>query len=256
MSYFIDTHTHLFASEFDKDRDDVINRSIIHNVKQFIIPNIDSHTILPMLQITKRFAGVCFPAIGLHPSSVTGDYDKELEIIEKCLEKDKFCAIGEVGIDLYWDKTYKEEQIEALKKQIKFAEKYNLPLIIHSRKSLDEIIKILEKYSTRNITGVFHCFPGSYEQAQQVIDMGFLLGIGGVITYKNTALSEVVKKIDLSHIILETDSPYLTPAPLRGTRNESSNIIYIARKISEIKNISVNEVAEKTTSATINIFKI
>jgi TatD DNase family protein len=256
MGYYIDTHTHLFAEEFDNDRDIVINNSINKNIRKFIIPNIDSTSAESMLNITKQYPGVCFPAIGLHPSSVKNDYHEELEIIEKYLKEYKFCSIGEVGMDLYWDKTYKDEQVEAFIEQINLAEKYDLPLIIHSRKSLDEIIKILEHHSGKNIKGVFHCYPGTYEQAMKVIEMGFVLGIGGVVTYKNAGLAEVVKKIDVSSIILETDSPYLSPVPLRGTRNDSSNIVLIAQKIAEIKNITIDEVAESTTNTAINIFKI
>jgi len=256
MSYYIDTHTHLFLPEFDNDRDTVIGTSLEKNIKKFILPNIDSSTIESMLKVAGQYPGICFPTIGLHPTSVKNDFETELAIIEQCLDKYKFYAIGEIGIDLYWDKTYIEEQIEVLKRHLKYAEKYNLPLIIHSRKSLDEIIKVLEKNSYQNIKGVFHCFPGNEDQAYTIIEMGFILGIGGVVTYKNAGLAKVVEKTGLENIILETDSPYLSPVPKRGSRNDSSNIIYIAQKIAEIKNISIEEVAEVTTNNAIKIFNL
>lgn len=256
MSYFIDTHTHLFATEFDNDIDSVINQSKNNNINKFIIPNIDSSSIDSMINLAEKYPDCCFPTIGLHPTSVKEDYQKELTIVEEWLAKYKFYALGEMGIDLYWDKTYKEQQIEVFKIHLKYAEKYNLPLIIHSRKSIDEIIILLQNYSYPDMKGVFHCFPGNLVQAIKVIEMGFVLGIGGVVTYPNAGLAEVVEKINLDKIVLETDSPYLTPVPNRGKRNDSSNIIYIAKKIAEIKNIHLDEVAETTTNTAQEIFNI
>ena len=253
---FIDSHTHLFLKNFKNDIDDVIQNSIKSNVRKFLLPNIDSTTIEPMLNLVKRYPLNCFPTIGLHPCSVKKNYKEELIIVEKSLLKHKYYAIGEIGIDLYWDKKYIEEQKEAFKFQVQLSEKYNLPVIIHVRNSFNEVFSVLEKIKTKNTKGVFHCFSGDYKQAKKAINMGFKLGIGGVVTYSNSKLKDFLNKIDLKHILLETDSPYLSPHPFRGKRNESKNIKVIAEKLSEIYKCDIKEIERKTTDNTTNLFKI
>jgi TatD DNase family protein len=265
---FIDTHAHLFLEEFCNDLDLAVRRAADNGIEKIIIPNIDSTTINILLGTCSRFPGVLFPAIGLHPTSVNDDYEKELAVVEKFLEKhgsienpELFYAIGETGIDLYWDKTYFEQQRKAFVKQLELSDKYRLPVIIHSRNSIKELTELISSYNEQRTTGseqrgVFHCFPGNAEQAKEVISLGFKIGIGGVITFKNSGLQEVVKNIDLADIVLETDAPYLAPAPHRGKRNESSYINLIAEKIAEIKGVSIEEVAAATTQTAVNLFRI
>lgn len=253
---FIDTHTHLFLNDFKNDIDNVIKNSIKSNVTKFLLPNIDSKTIDTMLNLTKKYPKICFPTIGIHPCSIKENYKQELKIVEKELEKNKYYAIGEIGIDLYWDTKYIEEQKEAFEYQINIALKENLPIIIHVRNSFNEIFEILEKIKNKNLKGVFHCFSGDYEQAKKAIKMGFKLGVGGVVTYKNSNINRFLKNIDLKNIILETDSPYLSPEPYRGKRNDSSNIKIIAKKIAEIYECDINYIAKITTENAENLFKI
>jgi TatD DNase family protein len=252
---FIDTHTHLFLAEFDNDLDNVIGNALSKGVSKFLLPNIDKSTTKRMLEISKQYPNKIFPMIGLHPTSVKKDFEEELKDLEYWLEKEKFCAIGEIGIDLYWDKTYKNEQIKAFKKQIELAIQHNLPIVIHTRQAFETIFEILNEFKELP-KGVFHCFSGSLDQANQAIDMGFKLGIGGVVTYKNGGLDKIVKEIDLKHIVLETDSPYLTPVPYRGKRNESAYILHIAEKLSSIKDISIEEVAKTTTENATKLFNL
>jgi len=254
--YLIDTHTHLFLPEFDNDRTDVIKRAIDKGVKKMFLPNVDKDTIAPMLEISELFPENCYPMIGLHPTSVKEGYMTELKIVEQWLSKRKFYAIGETGIDLYWDKKYIKEQIDVFNKQIRLSLINQLPVIIHSRNSFDEIFSVLKKINNRNLKGIFHSFTGSYEQALRVIELGFKIGIGGIVSFKNAGLDKVVEKIDLDHIVLETDSPYLAPVPKRGKRNESSYLLFTAAKIAEIKNISINKVADITTSNARQVFNI
>ena len=253
---FIDTHTHLYLKQFNEDRDEIIQKALNKNVKKLFLPNVDIETIKPMISLSEKYPNNCFPLIGLHPSSVNGNYEKDLQVIEDTLNKNKFYGIGEIGIDLYWEKKYKNLQEKAFIKQIELAKKHNLPIIIHSRKSFNEIFNILDELNDKNLTGIFHCFSGSWQIAEKILDYGgFMLGIGGVVTYKNSNLPEAIKNIDMKHIVLETDSPFLPPVPKRGKRNDSSYIIYIAEKIAEIKNISIDEVAEITTTNAMKIFK-
>jgi len=252
---FTDTHTHLYLKQFDNDRIQVIVDAINEGVKYMLLPNIDSSTITSMMDVCKSFPENCFPMIGVHPTSAKQNYKEELAIVEKQLTINKFIAIGEIGIDLYWDKTFIEEQEYSLRYQIDLAKKYKLPIVIHSRDSFDEIFKVLKDVNYPDLNGVFHCFSGNVEEAEQIIDLGFKLGIGGVLTFKNSGLEEVVKEIDLEHILLETDAPYLAPVPFRGKRNTSSYIPFIADKIAKIKNIPVKEVAEITTDNAISLFK-
>ena len=261
LSYFcmmllIDTHTHLYAEEFSTDIQEVIDRAFAADVKYMVIPNVDNTSILPMLDLSKKYSDNCFPTIGLHPESVKQDYKSELESMKPWLDKEKFVAIGEIGIDLYWDKTFVNEQKEAFKSQLLWAKEYDLPVIIHSRNALNEIIQILNDKTFNGIKAVFHCFPGSIEQAIYLTNKGYMLGIGGVVTFKNSGLAKVVKEIPLEYILLETDAPYLTPVPYRGKRNESAYIRNIAEFIAQLRNCSLDEVAETTTKNAMSFFKL
>jgi TatD DNase family protein len=252
---FIDTHTHLYSEEFNEDRTAVINTAISNSVTKLYLPNIDSNSIDGMLQLEKEFPDNCFAMMGLHPCSVKENYLEELIIVKKWLDKRKFIAIGEIGIDLYWDKTFITEQEIAFKNQIDWALEYNYSIVIHCRNAFDEIFTILQSYS-KLPKGIFHCFSGDVEQAQKILALkNFKLGIGGVVTFKNSGLDKVVETISIEDIVLETDSPYLAPMPYRGKRNESSYITLIAKKVAELKNISIEEVENITTKNANFIFE-
>ncbi|MBC7935246.1 MAG: TatD family hydrolase [Rhizobacter sp.] len=244
----IDTHCHLYADELMPDIDAVLCRAAEAGINKFYLPAIDSTTTAAMLKMEELYAGKCFAMIGLHPCSVKNDCLNELDNIRALLEQRNFAAIGETGLDFYWDTTYKKEQYFALEKQIELALKYKLPLVLHTRNAMQETIDVIKNYRHTELKGIFHCFGGSLHEAHQIIECGFLLGIGGVVTYKKSGLPEVVAEIDMQHIVLETDAPYLSPVPYRGKRNESSYMIEVAKKIAEIKNISVTEVDRITTS--------
>lgn len=253
-SMFIDTHTHLYAEEFNPDRTHIIKKAITSGVKKMFLPNIDSTSIDGMLQLEKEFPENCIAMMGLHPCSVNENVEAELKLVEEWLGKRKFCAVGEIGIDLYWDKTFFAQQQMAFKKQIDWALQYQYPIVIHCRDAFDEIFEILTSYQ-KLPKGIFHCFSGNLEQASKIISLGgFKLGIGGVVTFKNSGLDKVVEQLDMQHLVLETDSPYLAPNPFRGKRNESGYIIQIAQKIGEIKNLSIAEVGEITTKNAEEIF--
>lgn len=252
---FTDTHTHLYLDAFDEDRKQMVGNAIEQNVKYMLLPNIDSGSVNSMLELCDEFPNNCFPMMGLHPTSVKENYNKELTQVEEWLEKKKFCAVGEIGIDLYWDKTFIKEQEIALRSQIELALKHGLPIVIHTRDSFDEIFNVLNDYKNSKLKGVFHCFTGTLDQANKAIDLGYLLGIGGVLTFKNSGLDSVMKEIDLENIILETDSPFLAPMPFRGKRNESAYINIIAKKIADIKNIELAEIAKITTQNANKLFK-
>jgi TatD DNase family protein len=252
---FIDTHTHLYSEEFNEDRTAIINKAISHSVTKLYLPNIDSNSIDGMLQLEKEFPDNCYPMMGLHPCSVKENYLDELIIVKKWLDKRKFIAVGEIGMDLYWDKTFVAEQEIAFKKQIDWALEYNYSIVIHCRNAFDEIFAILQSYP-KLPKGIFHCFSGDVEQAQKILALkNFKLGIGGVLTFKNSGLDKVVEAISIDDIVLETDSPYLAPMPYRGKRNESSYIPLIAKKVAEIKNISIEEVENITTKNANFIFE-
>ena len=253
---FTDTHCHLYLDAFDNDREQVVHKAIDQNVNYMLLPNIDSQSVEPMLKLSKSFPEHCFPMMGLHPTSVKENYKEELEIVTGWHEKKKFIAVGEIGIDLYWDKTYIREQEIALSRQLQIAKDQGLPVVIHSRDSLDEILDIIDQENTENLTGVFHAFTGDAGEAHKIIDRGFMIGAGGILTFKNSQLASTLKDIDLEHILLETDSPYLAPVPRRGKRNESSYIRFIAEKLAEVKNLTVEEVAETTTSNCIRLFNL
>ena len=255
---FIDTHTHLFASEFKDDIDIVVKNAINSGVSKMLLPNIDSSTTNNMLQLCNKYPKNCFPMIGLHPCSVKKDnIEKEILHVEEMLNKNKFIAVGEIGLDLYWDKSSLSYQKVAFESQIKLAKKYQLPIVIHVRDSFNEAIEIVEKLNNENLSGVFHCFTGNIQEAERIINLqNFYLGIGGVVTFKNGGINKIINQISLDNIILETDSPYLTPTPFRGKRNESKYLVNIAQKMSEIYEIDINEIANKTSSNAINLFKI
>ncbi len=253
----IDTHTHLFLDHFDDDRAAVIKESLENGVQKLFIPNIDASTTTKVVKMAKDYPGICYPIIGLHPTSVKENFQTELEHVEHCLAKEKFYGIGETGIDLYWDKTYIKEQKEAFSYQIKLAKQTGLPLIIHSRESFDEIFAIVDELNDDKLKGIFHSFTGTIEQAKKILSYkGFRLGIGGIVTFKNSGLADVVAKIGLKHLVLETDSPYLTPAPHRGKRNKSSYLTLIAKKIADVYNVDIETVAKITTENAKKLFGI
>lgn len=261
---FTDTHTHLYLPEFDQDRNSLLEQAFEKNILRFFLPNIDSSTIGQMLSVARSYPGKLFPMIGLHPCSVKENYKEELNVVERNLKSvTGWAAVGEIGIDLYWDKTFVPQQEIAFREQIGLAVECDLPVIIHSRNSLDEIYDILvdirnqKPFTAKHIRGIFHCFSGTVEQAEKIIGFGnFKLGIGGVVTFKNSGLDKVVQQIDLKHIVLETDAPYLAPVPHRGKRNEPAYLIEVAKKMAEIKNITLEEVAEITTENSKEVFNI
>jgi TatD DNase family protein len=253
----IDTHTHLFAAAFNSDRSETVRRALSSGVKNFFLPNIDSSSIASMLELEKQFSDNCFAMMGLHPCSVNEKYEQELKIIEDWFAKRKFIAVGEIGMDYHWDKTFVQQQKDAFERQIHLAKKYNRPIVIHQRECFEDLFEMVKKNNDKNLTGIFHCFTGSIEQANEIISLGgFKMGIGGAVTYKNSKLPDVLKQIDLKHLVLETDSPYLPPVPHRGKRNESSFITLVAQKMADIKGITFNEVAQATTKNAEEIFAI
>jgi TatD DNase family protein len=252
----IDTHTHLYLPEFDTDRDETVNRAVSSGILKMLLPNIDIQSVEQMLSSVYRYPGICYPMIGLHPTSVKGDFLSQLDKLENLFTKHKFIAIGEIGIDLYWDKTYLKEQMNAFRRQIAFSIEKELPVVIHSRESFKEVFSVLEEFVGMNIRGVFHAFTGSMEDAEKAIGMGFKLGIGGIVTFKNSGLDIIVRAIGPENIILETDSPYLAPFPHRGKRNESSYICIINRKLAEIFGMSEEEVALITFANSSGLFNL
>ena len=253
---FIDTHTHLFASEFDNDIDIVIKNALDNGISKMLLPNIDSTTTTKMLQLCDRYPNNCYPMIGLHPCSIKKDnLEKEISHVEQMLSQNKFIAVGEIGLDLYWDKSTLDLQKIAFESQIELAKKYKLPIAIHVRDSFDEAIEIVERLNDYNLSGVFHCFTGNLEEAQRIINLkNFYLGIGGVVTFKNGGINKIINQVSLDRIILETDSPYLSPTPFRGTRNESKYLLNIAHKMAELYNVDLKDIAEKTTKNAIDLF--
>jgi TatD DNase family protein len=250
----VDTHCHLYVDEFKADIDDVIKRAGAAGINKFYLPAIDSNEIENMFLLENKFPGKCIAMMGLHPCSVKENYLHELSIVKDWLTKRKFAAVGEIGLDFYWDKTFTLQQYEAFRIQIDLSLQFDLPIVIHTRNAMQETIDLVKEYVPRGVRGIFHCFGGSVENAEEIIEAGFYLGIGGVLTYKKSGLAEVLEKIDLKHLVLETDSPYLTPVPYRGKRNESSYLKYIAEKLALIKNVSVEEVASVTTANAEKIF--
>lgn len=251
-----DTHTHLYSEAFDDDRDAMIKRAIEQNVTRFFIPAIDSTYTDAMLQLEANYPEHVFLMMGLHPTHVKDNYKEELKHVEEMLAKRTFYAIGEIGIDLYWDTSTLKNQQDAFRHQIQLAKHYKLPIVIHCREAFNEIFDILEEEQGEDLFGVFHCFTGTLEQAQQAISYNMKLGIGGVVTFKNGKIDQFLNQIDLKHIVLETDAPYLAPKPFRGKRNESSYITKVLEKLSEIYLVSEEKIAEITTQNSKAIFKI
>lgn len=250
----IETHAHIYYDPFDDDQEEMINRAKEVGIKKVFLPNVDSSSIDRMLALEAKYPDYCVAMMGLHPCSVKENVEEELSLVTSWMEKRDFVAVGEIGLDLYWDKTFYEQQKHAFQYQIDLAKKYKKPIIIHSRNSNEEAIEILYQNADANLKGIFHCFSGTTEQAKRVTDLGMYIGIGGVVTFKNGGLNKVVPDIDLKHIVLETDSPYLTPVPFRGKRNEPSYLTYIAEKIAELKGVSVQEVNEVTTQNALDAF--
>lgn len=249
----IDTHAHIYSEEFMGDFDEILRNAKDEGVSDIFMPNIDSSSIPRMLEIQNHHTE-CHAMIGLHPCYVKENYQNELKIMESNLAINKFSAIGEIGIDLYWDKTFALEQEDAFRHQINMAKKAGLPFVIHSRESLDITIRIVEELQDGNLTGIFHCFNGTVDQANHIIDIGFYMGIGGVITYKNAGIDKIVSDLPLSSLVLETDAPYLSPVPFRGKRNETAYIKIIAQKLAEIKNCTFEQIASATTFNANKIF--
>jgi len=251
----IDTHCHLYLPEFEEDLEKVLKRGTEAGVRAFYLPAIDSTTHEAMIRLEDARPGICYAMAGLHPCSVKERFREELSLLKAMLEKRRFIAIGETGLDFYWDKTYVKEQYESLEFQIELALAYQLPLVLHTRSATRETIDFIKPHISKGLSGVFHCFGGSEEEARDIMAMNFYLGIGGVLTYKNAGLDKVMASIDLDHVILETDSPYLTPVPFRGKRNESSYLKLVAEKLAAVKGISFEEIDRITTENAVRLFR-
>ena len=252
----IDTHTHLYLPEFDTDRDEVVNRAVDNSVVKMLMPNIDFKSVDLMLSAESRYPGICHSMIGLHPTSVKDNYLSQLNKLENLFIKHKFIAIGEIGIDLYWDKTFLKEQLMALRRQVTFALLNGLPVVVHSRESFPEVFSVLDEFHGQGLKGVLHAFSGNIKDAEKALDIGFKLGIGGIVTFKTSGLDIIVKEIGPENLILETDSPYLAPVPHRGKRNDSSYICIINKKLAEIFGMTEEEVASITYNNSIRLFNL
>ena len=251
--YLIDTHTHVYLGEFKEDLPQIMNRAKDAGIKNMLLPAIDSTTHAGMISLESVYPE-CKAMMGLHPCSVTADYEKEIVIVRRYLQERKFIAIGEIGLDFYWDKTFTDQQYSAFREQISIALEVDLPIVIHSRNAIDECIEVVREF--KGLQGVFHCFSGDYQQARAIMDTGFYLGIGGVLTFKNAGLDKVVEQTGLERVILETDAPYLAPVPFRGKRNEPSYTRLVAGKLAEITGMDLEKIAELTTENARNLFKL
>lgn len=251
----VDTHCHLYVEEFERDSSEVIERARAAGVQRFYLPAIDSSEHASMLALEAAHPGVCFAMMGLHPCYVKENWQEELALVEDWLGRRSFAAVGEVGLDFYWDRTYEQQQYEVFRRQVALAKQYGLPVVIHSRNSTQECINIVKEQQDGGLAGIFHCFSGSYELAREIVKAGFYLGIGGVVTYKNAGLPEVLQKIPLEHIVLETDAPYLSPVPFRGKRNQPAYLEYIVDRLAEVYGVSRETVAEVTTANADKIFR-
>jgi TatD DNase family protein len=251
-----DTHTHLYYETIADKRAALMERCLGNSINRLFLPNVDRESVPLVFDLVKAYPDQCFPMLGLHPCSVKENWQQELNDIRDAHQQHQIVAIGEIGIDLYWDKTTLNEQVEAFRQQINWAKSLKLPIVIHCRDAFNEVYEVLQQEQDENLRGVFHCFTGTLEQAQKITALGFYLGIGGVVTYKNSGLDKVVAEIDLKHIVLETDSPYLTPVPFRGKPNESSYLIYIAQKVAELHQIPLDKVADITTENSKRLFGI
>lgn len=254
---YIDTHAHLYLEQFDEDRNEIIQRSFDSGVKKIFLPNVDISTVPKMEQMTKDYPDICYSMMGIHPCSVVKEWESQLEETKSLYKKGHHIAIGEIGIDLYWDKTLQKEQTASFRAQINWAKEEALPIVIHCRDAFDEIFDVLDQENDERLFGVFHCFTGNEEQANRILNYGgFKLGIGGVVTFKNSGVDKAIQNIDLKHIVLETDAPYLSPTPFRGKRNESAYIPNIAKKLSDIHGISEEEVGRITTENALEVFNV
>lgn len=251
----IDTHCHLYSEEFEGDIDAVINRAKAEGVTKFFLPAIDSSSMEAMLLLEEKYPNECIAMMGLHPCYVKENYKEELAIVEAQLAARSFAAVGEIGLDFYWDKTFTAQQHEAFAQQMQWALDKQLPIVIHTRNAMQETLEMVKPFAAKGLKGIFHCFSGSYESAKQIVDMDFLLGIGGVITYKNAGLPEALDNIPVDYLVLETDAPYLTPVPFRGKRNESSYLRYILEKLADVKKLSILELAAITSANAEKLFK-
>lgn len=255
MDFYIDTHAHIYAQEFKAELSDVLHRCEEQRVNKIFMPNVDHRSIDEMLEVEDRWPNLCHSMMGLHPCSVKKDFQRELYIVEDWLSKRKFSAVGEIGTDLYWDKTFWDQQKEALEIQVGWAIKYQLPIVLHCRESLDQTIEMVERMHDGNLTGVFHCFTGNEEQAKRIFKLGFFIGLGGVVTFKNGGMDKIVPNLPLESVVLETDSPYLAPVPHRGKRNEPAYLDIIGSKVAELMKTSVEEVKKVTTKNALQLFK-
>lgn len=256
MIEYIDTHAHLYEEDFLEDQPQVMNRLLNAGVVKVLLPNLDIQTIEPMLDLQAKYPAICYPMIGIHPGSIQANFQQQLYQVENWLKKHTFIAVGEIGVDLYRDTSYQAQQQEALEIQISWAKQYKLPIVLHIRQAFQETIRLLKKHQDGTLQGVVHCFSGTPAEAKQVIELGLYLGIGGIITFKNAGLAALLTQIDLQHLVLETDSPYLTPAPYRGKRNEPAYLPYIAGAIAAIQQIGIEQVAAITTANAKLIFNI
>ena len=252
----IDTHSHIYSEEFNGEIDEIIQNSLNNGVQKILLPNIASSSIKRMLEVSEAYKNICYPMIGLHPTSVNEDFEEELELLDYWLNKKQFFGIGEIDIDLYWDNSFLEEQIYVFRRQLDLAKRFELPLSIHIRNSFDVVYDTIVKNHFEGIKGVFHCFTGDENQAQKVIELGFKIGVGGIVTFKNSGIDKMVSTLKPEDIVLETDAPYLAPTPFRGKRNESSYLIYVLRKVSEIFDLSENDMANITTNTAKTLFGI
>jgi TatD DNase family protein len=250
----VDTHSHIYLPELADDLATILERAEKEGVSRILMPAIDAETHEAVLATEKAHPGTCYAMMGLHPCSVKANYADELKIARDYFEKKSFKAVGEIGLDFYWDLTFKEQQYAAFHEQIGWALQYDIPVVIHSRNSLDECINVVTEHQKGKLRGVFHCFSGTIEQAKKIIGLGFYMGIGGVVTFKNSGLDKVMNELDLENIVLETDTPYLAPAPFRGKRNEPSYLKYVVEKMVEIKKMSKEEIAKKTTANAERLF--
>ncbi len=252
--FLTDTHSHLYLDDFDEDREEVMLNAIKNGVERILLPNIDSTTLHDLKMMTAAFPEHSFAMMGLHPTSVKENYQDELTLVAQELKTGNYCGVGEIGIDLYWDRTFEEAQKQVFRTQLQLAKKYRLAVSIHTRNAFEYTYQIVKEELTDDMKGVFHCFTGTVDEAKQIMDLGFKMGIGGIVTFKNSGLAEVVTQLPLEALVLETDAPYLTPAPFRGKRNQSAYLLYVAQKIAEIKNIAVEKVAEMTSMNAENLF--
>ncbi|MFY0252651.1 TatD family hydrolase [Chitinophaga sp. 30R24] len=253
---WIDTHTHLYSEEFEADRDEMVTRAIAAGVDQLLLPNIDENTIENMLALEAKYPENMFAMMGIHPCYVTAQVSTQLDLVKKWLQQRPFKAIGEIGLDFYWDKSLLTQQYQAFREQLQLAREYGLPVSIHSREATRESIDEVKALQDGRLSGVFHCFSGTLEEAREIIDLGFYLGIGGVVTFKKSGLDKLLEEIDLAHIVLETDAPYLAPVPYRGKRNESAYLPLAGEKVADIKNLKIEEVAAITSSNARKLFKM